>query len=214
MLKLEIKEGINPKEFFPDAKHIIIYAFTIGERHYFRFDDPLNTPYKRGLDTLVYYKEYDMNCDRDFLKAHTQAIDNMLIKGKFTINDLLTVKTLNDQLKQRLELPKEPDLMYKLASVVFFDQKENPNIYEFKYGENKIRFWKKNISPEAFFLSQPLKVLIPYLASAEENLLQYSQLTEKVSQQQLESLLPLLSEEQRTVLLNKFRSFVPTLAPQ
>lgn len=203
MLKLEIKEGINPKEFFPEVKHIIIYAFTIGERHYFRFDDPLNIPYERALSCLVYLKELDMNCDRKFLKAHTEATDNLLAKGKFTISDLVTIKTLNDQLKQRLELPKEPDLMYKLASVVFFDQHENPITYEFKYGENKIRSWKKNTALKDFFLSKPLLELIPYLQFAGENLEQFSQMTEEVTHQHLDNLLPLLSESQKMILNGK-----------
>ena len=203
MIKLEIKTGINPKDFFPDAKHIIVYAFSIGDRHYFRFDDPLNTPYDRALKCLVYYKELDMNCDRAFIKAHTEAFDNALKKPSITIDTLIELKKLNDQLKQRLELPKEPDLMYKLASVVFFDQNENPTVYEFKYGENKIRAWKKNTTLTDFFLSKPLKELIPYLEHAGENLEQFSQMTEKASHQHLETLLPLLSEGQRTILRSK-----------
>jgi len=203
MLKLEIKQGIDPKAFFTDAKHIIVYAFSMGERHYFRFDDVLNTPYDRALKCLVYYKELDMNCDRPFLKAHTEAIDNLLMKGKFTIDDLITVKDLNNQLKQRLELPKEPELMYKFASVVFFDQHENPYTYEFKYGENKIRFWKKNAGLTDFFLQKPLLELIPYLQYAGENLETFSQMTEKVIHQQLDNLSPLLSEQQRMILQNR-----------
>lgn len=201
--KVEINEGINPKDYWPDAKHIIVYAFTIGDRHYFRFDDPLNTPYDRALKTLVYYKELDMNCDRAFLLAHTQAFDNVLSASKMTIKELLDLKTLNDHLKQRLELPKENELMYKLAAVVFFDEKENPYSYEFKYGENKIRFWKKNTSLTDFFLQKPLKTLIPYLEYAGENLLMFSQMTEKVTHQHLDSLLPLLSEEQKMILQSK-----------
>lgn len=203
MIKLEIKTGINPKDFFPDAKHIIVYAFSIGDRHYFRFDDPLNTPYDRALKCLVYYKELDMNCDRAFIKAHTEAFDNALKKPSITIDTLIELKKLNDQLKQRLELPKEPDLMYKLASVVFFDQNENPTVYEFKYGENKIRAWKKNTTLTDFFLSKPLKELIPYLEHAGENLEQFSQMTEKASLQHLETISPLLSEGQRTILRSK-----------
>lgn len=203
MLKLEIKEGINPKDYFKDQKHIIVYGFTIGERHYFRFDDPLNTPYDRGLKCLVYYKELDMNCDRAFLKAHTEAIDNLLNRSTLTINDLVDVRVLNNQLKQRLELPKEPDLMYKLASVVYFDQHENPLVYEFKYGENKIRFWKKNTSLTDFFLQRPLLELIPYLQNAGENLEQFSRMVERTTEQQLEELLPMLSEEQKMTLQNR-----------
>jgi hypothetical protein len=201
--KMEILTGINPKEFFPDAKHIITYAFTIGDRHYFRFDDLLNMNYDRALKCLVYYKELDMNCDRTFLKAHTLAFDNALKQQQITIDTLVELKHLNDQLKQRLELPKEPDLMFKLASVVFFDQKENPYVYEYKYGENKIRFWKKSTSLTDFFLQKPLLELIPYLQYAGENLEQFSAMTKKTNQQHLDKMLAMLSDEQKMILQGK-----------
>lgn len=205
-LSVIIKEGINPKDVFPNAKHIIAYAFSIGDRDYYRFDDQLATGYDRALKALVYFRELGMNCDTAFLQAHTQAIDNMLMQTKFTIKDLMTIRTLNEQMKQRLELPKEPDLMYKMASVVFFDQKENPYTYEFKYGENKIKFWKKNTKLTDFFLQKPLLELIPYLQHAGENLEQFSQMTEKVTHQHLDNLLPLLSEEQKMILQGKLGS--------
>lgn len=201
---LEILTDINPKDYFPDAKHIIIYAFTIGDRHYFRFDDPLNTPYERALKTIVYYKELDMNCDAAILKAHTEAFDNSLKQTTITIDTLVELKKLNDQLKARLELPKEPDLMYKLASVVFFDQYESPYNYEFKYGQNKIKHWKKEVSLDSFFLSTPLKTLIPYLAHAGENLIMYSEMIQTTTTKHLEKLSEMLSEEQREVLKSKF----------
>ncbi len=203
MLKLELLKGVDPKTYFPDAKHIIMYAFTIGERHYFRFDDPLNTPYDRALKCLVYYKELEMNCDRAFLKAHTEAFDNVLNGTQLTISNIVDLKVLNDHLKQRLELPKEPELMYKMASVVFFDQHENPYVYEFKYGENKIRFWKKNTTLTDFFLQKPLVELIPYLQHAGENLEQFSQMTQAASKKHLDKVLPLLSEIQKITLLGK-----------
>ncbi len=203
MLKLEINTGINPKDYFKDTRHIITYQFTIGDRHYFRFDDPLNTPYDRALKCLVYYKELDMNCDRQFLKAHTQAFDNALSKQQITIGTLVDLKKLNDQLKERLNLPKEPELMYKLASVVFFDQFENPYTYEFKYGENKMKFWKKNTCLKDFFLQKPLLELIPYLKYAGENLEQFSTMVEKETRQHWDRMLAMLSEEQKTILQGK-----------
>lgn len=201
--KMKILTGINPKDFFPAAKHIITYAFSIGERHYFRFDDPLNTPYDRALKTLVYYKELDMNCDRAFITAHTQAFDNALKQTSINIDTLVELKQLNDQLKARLELPKEPELMYKLASVVFFDQSENPYVYEFKYGVNKIKAWKKETTLEDFFLQKPLVELIPYLQFAGENLKQFSEMTEKTNQQHLDKILPMLSDIQKMTLQGK-----------
>lgn len=199
MLVVENKEGVNPKDYFPDSKYIIIYAFTVGTRHYFRFDDPLSTGYHRALQTLVYYKEVDMNIDREFLKVHTEAIDNLFNKTSMVVDDLLEIKKLNDHLKQRLALPKEPELMYKLASVVFFDQFENPEVYEFKYGEAKIRSWKKTTIKD-FFLQMPLMELIPYLKFAGENIELFSRMASSHTTEYLESLSRLLSDAQKMTL--------------
>lgn len=201
--KVRILEGINPKQYFPNQKHIITYAFSIGDRHYFRFDDPLSIPYDRGLKTLVYYRELDMNVDRDTLIAHTEAFDNVLSGQRVTLKEILDLKQLNDFLKAKLQLPKEPELMYKLASVVFFDQHENPMTYEFKYGEAKIRHWKKEASIADFFLQMPLRQLIPYLDYAGENIEQFSQMTQKAKNQHLEFLSTMLSEKQKTALKSK-----------
>ncbi len=95
--------------------------------------------------------------------------------------------------------------MYKLASVVFFDQYENPDVYEFKYGENKIRFWKKDIQMKSFFLQKPLMELIPYLRFAEGNIETFSQMTSNHTNEYLESLFRLLSAEQRTILKDKLK---------
>ena len=203
MSELKILTGINPKEFFPDERHIILYAFSMGDRHYFRFDDTFNIPYQRALQLLVYYRELGMNCDADFVKAHTQAFDNALKSNKINIDTLIELKRLNDQLKQRLELPKEPELMYKFASVVYFDQHENPSVYEFKYGEGKIKYWKKTVSMKDFFLQKPLRELIPYLEHAGENLAMFSRMTAKATDQHLGRLLPMLSDEQKTIFKDK-----------
>ncbi len=182
---LEIKKNISPKKYFPAARHIINYAFSVGTRHYFRFDDHLNVPYERALSCLVYYREIEMNCDHSFLKAHTEAINKILLSNPINV---FKIKEINDQLAQRLKLPKDPELMYKLASVVFFDQDENPEVYEWEYCRKKIEFWKKSTSLTDFFLQKPLVELIPYLQHAGENLQAFSQLIEEANVQHLDSL--------------------------
>jgi len=207
-MELQIKKNISAKKFFPNSKHIINYAFSIGAKHYFRYDDHLNVPYERALSCLVYYKEIEMNTDHAFLEAHVQAINNILLKP--TIN-VFEIKKLNDQLQQRLKLPKDPELMYKLASVVFFDQDENPEVYEWGHCSKKIQYWKKSASLTDFFLQKPLQELIPYLQFAGENLQAYSRLIENVNEIQLDSLRSNLSDEQRMTLnVKKNMSLVAT----
>ena len=209
-MAIEIKKNISPKKYFPDAKHIINYAFSIGSKHYFRYNDHLNIPYERALSCLVYYKEVEMNCDSSFLEAHVQAVNNILLGNPINI---FKIKQLNDQLAQRLKLPKDSELMYKLASVVFFDQDENPQVYEWAYCAKKIELWKQNTSLTDFFLQKPLQELIPYLQHAGENLDEFSRLIEETGNKHWDSLLTSLSEEQRTTLSVK-RNLSPAATPQ
>lgn len=203
--KLIIETGINPKDYFPNCKHILIYSFTIGDRKYFRFDDLINVPYQRAMQALVYFRELGMNCDADYIEAHTNAVDNQFKGSKLTMDNIVAMKQLNEQLKVRLKLPKEPDLMYKMAAVTFFDQRENPDEYEFGYGERKIAFWKKNLTLSAFFLQRPLLELIPYLRHAGEDLKGFSLMIQNASQEQYSFLSKLVSPELRTKLQNKLK---------
>jgi hypothetical protein len=209
-MELQIKKNITGKKTFPNSKHIINYAFSLGSKNYFRFDDHLNIPYERALSCLVYYKEIEMNCDLSYLQAHVQAINNLLLKNPINIFD---IKKLNDQLDQRLRLPKDPELMYKLASVVFFDQDENPQVYEWAYCAKKIEFWKKNASLTDFFLQKALQELIPYLQFAGKNLETFSQMIEEKSRQHWDNLHGNLSPEQKMKLQDK-RSLSPEATPQ
>jgi hypothetical protein len=203
-------KNITPKKYFPNSKHIIEYAFSIGTKHYFRFNDHLNVPYDRALKCLVFYRELEMNCDHSFLEAHTQAIDNILLSTKI---DIFKIKGLNDQLKQRLALPKDPELLYKLASVVYFDQNESPEAYEWEYGRRKIDYWKKNSSLTDFFLQKPLQELIPYLKFAGENLETFSKLTEDHAKSHLDNLQSNLSADQKMTLNGK-KDSSPVVTPQ
>lgn len=172
---VEIKAGIEPKKFFPHTKHIIEYAFTIGKQHYFKFAEHLNLPYERALSCLVFYRELDLNISRDELLQHAEAINRILLANPINV---FKIKELNDLLLQRLNLPKDTELMYKLASVVYFDQSESPEVYEYMYGKKKIDFWKANTTLTDFFLSKPLRELIPYIDYAGENIDTFSRMVE------------------------------------
>ncbi len=188
------------KKLFPDSKHIVKYAFTIGGKKYFQFDDTHNIPYERGLTCILFYRELSMNCDYSFLQAHCNAVNNLLdpnqSDGKI---NLYKIKGLNDQLLQRLRLPKDPELVYKLASVVFFDDTENPATYEYDYNAKKIEFWKQH-GKRDFFLQKPLQELIPFLQQYEESVETYLSMMGKITNQHSETISSHLSPKQRAEL--------------
>ena len=163
-----------------NSKYVIIEAFTMGGRTFYMFDDVFNIPYERGLKSLMYYEEFRMRMKKEYLKMHCDAMDKVLSDP--TKIDISNIVKLNTQMKERLNLILEPDMLFKLASVVFFDKNEEPNSYDFNYATKKIEFWKKNItSYQSFFLETPLVTLIPFLKSSETNIDTYSEIVSKIN---------------------------------
>jgi hypothetical protein len=138
----------SPKNIFPEQKHVIEHAFTIAGKEYFKFTDHLNIPYERALSCLVYYREVDLNIDRDFLSQHLEAINEILTSNQI---DVFKIKTLNDQLRQRLELPKDPELMYKLASVVFLTRRNRRQCMTGSMQKERSLFGKSTLPCRIFF---------------------------------------------------------------
>lgn len=186
-----MKKSLDTKKIFPDSKHVIEHAFSIGGVDYFSFVDALNTPYERGLTALIFFREISMNCDYEFLEQHVKAIDKLMTANPINIYQ---VKRLNDLLSQRIKLPKDPELLWKMASVLYFDGNESPYVYDFEYSKKKIEIWKQNSSLKDFFLQHPLTELIPYLKYADENLEQYSQMVEEFNKKHSDVVSGILSE--------------------
>lgn len=179
---------------FPKIDYVIKESFTVGGRTYYEMDDLFNMPYQRGAACLRYYAEFNMRVDRETLLSHTQAIDELLqfVPGKAI--DLLKVKQLNNNLKDRLNWIIDEDLAYKLASVVYFDKNESPEVYDAKYNQEKIAFWKKEKSAKEFFFMQPLQKLIPFLKEYEQNLETYLIVTEQLKGKHLKDISSILSK--------------------
>ena len=129
-------------------KYRIEYAFTSGGRKYYQFADISNLPYERGLTAMQVYNEVEMRCSRKFLEYFTEAMEKCLHAKEINIYD---INALNEMLKQRLSLRADVELLYKLASVAFFDSSENPCVYEPAYAEKKIARWRKDQKVAAFF---------------------------------------------------------------
>jgi hypothetical protein len=174
---MKLLSRLLKKSNFPQHKHDVVFAFTAGGVDYYQFKDFSNLPPVRGLKTMVFHEEMRMKCSLEYLEKHTEAVDNILTSQKINIYNL---KLLNDQLKQRLEIALETELAYKLASIVFFDKKEDIRDYDFEYNSRKIEHWKK-LGADAFFLLQPLQQLLPFLKDANENLNLYSDMVEKLN---------------------------------
>lgn len=137
---------------------------------------------------MVFYEEFRMKCTLEYLQLHVKAVDNILTKQKI---DIYAIKGLNDQLKQRLDIALDTELLYKIASIVFFDRQENIEDYDYNYNAKKIERFKKM---PGFFLQQSLMTLLPVLKDSDLNLAAYSTVVESLNRVHLENLSKALPE--------------------
>ena len=207
-----IKNFLYPKpKFLTDSKYRIIPAFELDGVTYYEFEDVFNTPCTRALSAIKYYEEMRMKCTIEYLQAWSEAQANVIKQAeddltiprnnRLNLNSLLerlsTLEQYNTRLNERLSLAIDVDLVYKLASVVYFDATENPSVYEMNYGMKKVEKWKRAEDMESFFLRQPIKKLVPFLDGQEANIQTYSEVVEKIKTQDWKEVLENLSKAQK-----------------
>lgn len=168
------------RKYLLENKYIVEPAFELNGIRYFQFANQEEVPTGRQFAALAIYNEMDMRCTREYLELHCKAMDKLLSDpNKIHIG---YIAQLNGNLQDRLNLMVIPEFIYKLASVVFFDETESPYKYDYEYNEKKIEVWKKDGSTLDFFLQTPLKDLIPSLQSQGDVSNIYSLVAEQVAE--------------------------------
>ena len=193
---LSLKSIFKKSNSFNREGLIVSHAFTCGGTEYFELDSIYNLPTQRGKAAIQIYEEVRMKCEYEDLLAHTAAVDN-LFKGDIKFKELAQLKKLNDSLSERLKIAIDPDLIYKLASVVFFNKTESPIIWDAEYAKKKIALWKKHMDVNDFFLSEPMTRLMPFLKLPAVNFQSFSQVAEELRNVHWEQVLELLSQSQK-----------------
>lgn len=202
----------NKKPVFQvqSTDHIIIPAFECGGVQYYQFEDIFKTPYHRALGALVFYEELKMRMSREFIEADTTAhqnINNEMMEilsgksGRINIIQLGNLVTKSNELlaqkRERLSWVFEPDLLYKLASVMFFDEHESPYSYDMKYCHQKIELWKKHQDVTDFFCHEPIVKLVPYLQASKSDIKNLTKVARSLTAFHMENIYGLLSEDQK-----------------
>jgi hypothetical protein len=181
------------RSYLLENKYRVIPAFELHGKRYFMFADQQDAPTGRQLAAMAIYNEMDMRCDRAYLELHTRAVEKVISDPKKI--HIGYIAQMNANLKERLELMVTPHFIYKLASVVYFDESESPYSYDFDYNEGKINKWKEDNTTVDFFLQTPLRDLVPFLNSQESVLPIYSAVAEMVEKTHRKLLTDILSEE-------------------
>lgn len=168
------------------------FVFELDGKSYWQVSGGmLNMPYRRGLAASDIYEEVEMRITKEYIQAHVKAVGEMLNDAKkFSIVKLVE---FHKEIEQRLDWIVSPETIYKLASVLYFDETESPYEYNYKYNMEKIALWKKHNVAD-FFLLKPIKKLIPHLELSEQDLVMHIETTMKLERMQAESLLQVLSK--------------------
>jgi hypothetical protein len=185
----------NPKEVFPHSEEIIQYDFSIDDRDFFSFEDFNTIPGDRGFHCLSFYNELSQRCTRDYLIAFSTALDNIMNNNKNGIQITELIK-LNLQMKERLEWLIEPEIAYKLCSVVYFDETENPYTYNYLHSGKNADLFKK-CPLDSFFLSTPIVKLIPYISGFSSDFTEYCQMVNLMNKDHLKDISQMLSENDK-----------------
>lgn len=158
------------------------------------FSDQTEVPTGRQFAALMVYNEMEMRCDREYLELHCKAMDKLLSDPKKI--QIGYIAQINVNLKERLGLMVTPEFIYKLASIVFFDETESPYRYDDKHNELKIKRWKEEGATLDFFLKTPLVSLIPSLKSQKKVSPIYLGIAEAVAETHHKHLTAILSEKE------------------
>jgi len=180
---LRIYEWLKIKhepQFEVQEKHQVEKAMVIDGVQYYQFSDINNMMTGRAFTALDFYNELSMRCTREYLTEHCDAMESILNGGSI---DLINIAQLHTQLKERLTMILDPDIVYKIASVVYFDENEQPYTYDHRYNQKKIEKWKTLDAD--FFLQIPLNDLIPFLDLSEVDLKNYWETAGMINQKHL-----------------------------
>lgn len=183
------------------TEHRVVYSFTCNDIDFYKFDDSMSIPCGRSFHALSYYEELEMRCSKEYLQGVMNAIIDIL---KSTEINIFEIFKMCENTLERLDYIFVPDIVKKLASVVYFDETENPYSYDFKYGVEKMQMWSDypvhvkgtNESHEAgidFFLSKPIKNFIPSMSLSKPDLKVYLATLKAITEDQLEVILSNLS---------------------
>ena len=167
------------------AEYPLQFAFNCGGIDYFEFVDKNNLPYERGLEALTFYQEMQNGVTNDYIKNYNTAMSKLLSDPKkINLNEIIKLQAY---FEQRCNYIVSKEIIYKVASVAFVDKNEPITRYDFKANEKKIKNWKDNAG-DSFFLSMPIKKLIPFLQKSGDTSLMYLNIVEKVEQIQADIL--------------------------
>lgn len=167
-----IYRGLAPKDRWDQIE----YVFTSGGIHYFKFNSEVNIPFQRAVAARDIMTEELWQINPEQLKAWNAGLIQVLTDDKKKHDKkLFEIGVLAHRLKEQLDMSFSLTRQIKLASVLYFDENENPLDYQYPYNQEKIRHWMANNDVPDFFIRLPEFALMPSGRELVENFPTYLQ---------------------------------------
>ena len=164
--------GVAPKERWDQIE----YAFTSGGVNYFKFTTEVNVPFQRAIAARDIFTEELWQINPDFLRGWNNGLINLITdRKKKDEKKLYEIGILASRLKEQLDISMSLTRQLKLATVIYFDEEENPLDYQYPYNKAKMEHWMKHNDVEGFFLKLPEYACLPSLQELSLNFPTYLQ---------------------------------------
>lgn len=173
----------------PEVSGKIEPAFKSGGVQYYNFakDTQIRTGRYMILQNFLQEVYFRMSLER--LKLYIDKITNNLngTQGVINIGNALEMLT---QMKHLTEMAFEPDTVYRLASVIYFDASEDLRTWDRDHNDKKIKAWKENGTLD-FFYGRPFQELTGLKGISETDLRRYLERWDALKEK-YNSVIPLL----------------------
>lgn len=180
---------ITKGNFLVQPECVTEFCFEAKNGRNFKFVDEKNIPAFRAMAAMDIYTMVEEKVDTNYHKLAYKSIFDAANKG-----NLIKVGQVAENALQRMNHITNIDLLYRLASVLYFDEHENPYEYNIEYAEKKIALWREE-DLGSFFCRTPLKEYLPSFAGYTMSLETYTDHERKELLQHLTSHLSLLSND-------------------
>lgn len=164
--------GVAPKDRWDQIE----FAFTSGGINYFKFSAEVNVPFQRAVAAKDIFTEELWQINPDYLRGWNNGLINLLMdKKKKDDKKLYEIGILASRLKEQMDMSVSFIRQLKLATVLYFDEQENPLDYQYPYNKQKLEHWMKHNDVEGFFLNLPEYAYLPSLTEYSQNFPTYLQ---------------------------------------
>jgi len=173
----------HPEEKRPYTNKAIKKGFKIGDVQYYEFKNPLDVPWQRYLQLQQFIDEANTRISNkdlgEYIDMQLEAINT---------GNLSQVAVIANDIKRRIDMIVNVELMYKIFACVFFNIEDGEDLtnYDYDFNEGKIEIFKHE-DIGSFFLQEPMSRFLPQLDFSKQDLttlLKMSQAEEKKQQKQ------------------------------